>query len=206
MSEEENPQEESVFTRSRRSYIYESGNKDGTNTINRRTVLIIVGIAILVLLVIIAVFASGKKGEQKKVAITPTPTETPAPTDTPTPTPGKGTPTPTPKVSPTPKVTPTGTSSNLNRANLKISVLNGSGVTGAAKEASDVLKKLGYDVVSTGNADNTDYAETTIQVTSAKKAYLDLLKSDLSGNYTIGSATADYTGTDADAVVIIGKK
>jgi hypothetical protein len=33
-----------------------------------------------------------------------------------------------------------------------------------------------------------------------------MLKTDLSDTYTITSATADYTGTSADAVVIVGKK
>ena len=110
-----------------------------------------------------------------------------------TPTPAKGTPTPT-------------SSSGVERSNLDVAVLNGSGEAGAATKASDALKKLGYNVVSSGNADNFDYATTQIQVKSTKKAYLNMLKTDLSDTYTITSATADYTGTSADAVVIVGKK
>lgn len=212
MSEEENPQEESSFTRSRRSYVYESGNRS-TKTINRRTILIIVGIAILVLLVIIAVFASGKKGE-KETTILPTPTEIPFPTEEPTETPEEGTPTPTPKASPTPKPTlsPTKTATSsidkatgLDRANLTIAVQNGSGIAGAATKASNFLKDLGYSVVSSGNADNFDYENTVIEVKSTKKAYLDLLKKDLGTTYTIGSTSAAFTGS-SDAVVIVGKK
>ena len=212
MSEEENPQEESSFTRSRRSYVYESGNK-GTNTVNRRTILIVVGIAILVLLVIVAVFASGRKGEEKKIVPVITPTEIPFPTEEPTETPGKGT--PTPKASPTPKPTlsPTKTTTStidkatgLDRANLTIAVKNGSGVTGAAAKASNFLKDLGYTVSSTGNADNSDYENTVIEVKSTKKVYLDLLKKDLGTAYTIGSTSALLIDSSADAVVIIGKK
>jgi len=219
MAEEESTSE-SFLNPSRRSYVYESSKGSGNK---KRVILIIIGVIILLGLVALAVIATGGKGETEK-NLTPTPTAivtpTQVPTETPTPTPGKGTPTITPKVSPTvtpkisptpgkttptPKLTPTGTPSGLDRANLKIAVLNGSGEAGAATKASDALKKLGYTVVSSGNADNFDYASTQIQVKSTKKAYLDMLKTDLSDIYTISAATADYTG-DSDGVVIVGKK
>jgi len=212
MAEETNSSE-SFLNPSRRSYVYESSKNSGNK---KRVILIIVGIIILVGLVALAVIATGGKGETEK-NLTPIPTQvietpTPIPTDTPTPTPEKGTPTPTPK--PTSKITPTPakgtptptTTSGLERSNLDIAVLNGSGEAGAATKASDVLKKLGYNVVSSGNADNFDYAETEIKVKSTKKTYLDLLKGDLEDDYTIGSATSDYTGSEADAVVIVGKE
>ncbi|MDO8269874.1 MAG: LytR C-terminal domain-containing protein [Candidatus Levybacteria bacterium] len=203
---------ESFLNPSRRSYTYENSKNSGNN---KRVILIILGIIILVGLVAYAAIATGGKGEEE-IVVTPSPTtlvETPTPTpQTPSPT-AKTTPTTTPKASPTPgKGTPTPAGSStvdkttgLDRANLKIAVLNGSGVAGAATKVSDALKKLGYDVVSSGNADNFDYTDTTIQVKSTKKTYLDLLKKDLSEDYTIGTATSNYTGTDADAVVIIGK-
>jgi len=212
MAEETNSSE-SFLNPSRRSYVYESSKNSGNK---KRVILIIVGIIILVGLVALAVIATGGKGETEK-NLTPIPTQvietpTPIPTDTPTPTPEKGTPTPTPK--PTSKITPTPakgtptptTTSGLERSNLDIAVLNGSGEAGAATKASDVLKKLGYNVVSSGNADNFDYAETEIKVKSTKKTYLDLLKGDLEDDYTIGNATSDYTGSEADAVVIVGKE
>jgi hypothetical protein len=70
---------------------------------------------------------------------------------------------------------------------------------------SDALKKLGYTVASSGNADNFDYEKTEIQLKSTKKAYLEMLKKDLGDDYTISSATSDYAG-DADGVVIVGKE
>lgn len=217
---EENNSGESFLNPSRRSYVYESSRSSGNK---KRGILIVIGIIILLALVAFAVVATGGKGESDVIP-TPTPQPLPTPTSIPTPSPTENL-TPTPKVSPTsskttpspsPKttVTPTTTSTSstvdkatgLDRANLKVAVQNGSGIAGAATKGSDILKKLGYNVVSSGNADNFDYEKTEIQVKSTKKSYLNLLKSDLSDDYTIGTATSDYTGTDADAVIIIGKE
>lgn len=198
---------------SRRQYNYENSR---TSSNKVRIILIVLGIVVLIGLIIFAAIATGGKGEQE-VTITPTqsiPTSTSAPTEEPSPTPdAKVSPTKTPKISPTPgKGTPTPTSistidktSGLDRADLKIIIQNGSGVAGAATKASSLLKKLGYDVVSSGNADNFDYEGTTIQVKTTKKAYLDILKRDLAEEYTIDTATSTYAGDEADAVVIIGK-
>ena len=212
MAEETNSSE-SFLNPSRRSYVYESSKSSGNK---KRVILIVVGIIILVGLVALAVVATGGQGETEK-NLTPVPkpvaeTPTPITQDTPTQPHEDGTPTTTPK--PTGKVTPTPangtptptTTSGLERSNLDVAVLNGSGEAGAATKVSDALKKLGYNVVSFGNADNFDYETTEIQVKSTKKSYLDRLKTDLSDSYTITSATADYTGTSADAVVIVGKK
>jgi len=142
------------------------------------------------------------------------------PTDTPTPaeeaevTPeeeAKSTPEPTSKNTPTPtkkassSTNSTDSASGLDRADLTIVVQNGSGESGVAKVMADKLKALGYTISSTGNADNYDYAQTVIKVKAASKAYLSLLKKDLEDDYTIGTATSDYTGS-GDAVVIVGKE
>ena len=206
MAEENNPNE-TFLNPSRRSYVYESSKNSGNK---KRIILIFIGVLILVALVAFAIIATGGKGESEK-DITPTPTEsvispTTVPTEAVTETP-KTSPTPTTKTTPTPTTTSTtDKKTGLDRADLTVAVENGSGVAGAATKMSDALKKLGYDVVSSGNADTFDYESTEIQVKSTKKSYLPLLKSDLSTDYTIGSATSDYTGSDADAVVIVGKK
>lgn len=206
---EDTPQNESFLNPSRRSYVYESSKGSGNK---KRVILIILGVIVLIALVAYAIIATGGKGELDE-ALTPTPTtiqETPTPTITEvTPTPEES-PTPTSKISPTPttKGTPTPTkasASDLDRSNLSLEVQNGSGVAGAATKMSDALKKLGYTVASSGNADNFDYEKTEIQLKSTKKAYLEMLKKDLGDDYTIGSATSDYTG-DADGVVIVGKE
>src|SRR3990167_9003906 len=82
---------------------------------------------------------------------------------------------------------------------------NGSGEAGVAGKAAGILKDLGY-LASTGNADNFNYSNVTIQVKSTKSDYLALLKKDLSASYTIGSSSSDLSATSsADALVIIGK-
>ena len=57
------------------------------------------------------------------------------------------------------------------------------------------------------NADNFDYDKTVVKTTSAKSNYLNLLKKDLSGSYTIGTASADLNPSEANyqAIVIVGK-
>lgn len=205
--------DESFLNPSRRSYPYEGSRNNSGN--KARVILIVIGIVILLSLVAFAVIATGGKGEGD---LTPTPEQnTPTPTIQEEPTPTEEiTPTVTPKASPTSgKGTPTPTSSNsksidkasgLDRADLKVAVQNGGGIAGAATKASNLLKGLGYDVVSSGNADNFDYEKTEISVKTTKKAFADLLKKDLADEYTIGSVTTNYTGTDADAIIIVGQE
>ncbi|MBI2622044.1 LytR C-terminal domain-containing protein [Candidatus Microgenomates bacterium] len=144
----------------------------------------------------------GGQQKEEEIAPTPTPTEQPSPTPTPetSPTPTKKvTPSPTEKLSPTPTKKPT--------KGLSVKVLNGSGVTGAAKEASDYLSGLGYEIAGTGNASTTDFENTTIDIKSAKESLLPQLKIDLQTKYTIGTTSATLSASEsADAVVTVGKK
>ena len=55
----------------------------------------------------------------------------------------------------------------IKRADLKVQVLNGSGVVGAAGKAKTFLEGLGYTDVKTGNADG-DFAETEIEIKENK--------------------------------------
>lgn len=61
----------------------------------------------------------------------------------------------------TPEVTTTPIASPVDKKQIKIKVLNGTGVAGDAGLLSDVLKKLGYNTISTGNADNQSSAANT---------------------------------------------
>lgn len=145
----------------------------------------------------------GNKGISSNKTLTTTPTM--SPTTTPTPTDIiDTTPTPTLKT----KTTPTPTKiSGSSVKNLSIQILNGSGVVGAGKKAADFLSGLGYTITSTGNADNFEYSQTTIQIKSAKSSLLNQLKKDLTENYTIGStSTTLSSSSSADAIVIIGKE
>ncbi len=179
--------------------------RTGPNSPAKRYITVIVIIVVLVL-VILGVFKFASGGS-KKTEITPTPTQEVLPTDTPTPT-VSGTPTPTekPTATPKPSVNPIDKASGLDRSKLSIHVLNGNGTAGASKKAADLLEGLGYNVTETSNADNFNYDKTVIQVTSEKSDYLALLKKDLSGDYTIGTASADLTGGSSfQAIVIVGK-
>lgn len=103
---------------------------------------------------------------------------------------------------PTNATTPSPTPAELDRGDLTISVLNGSGVKGAAGDTSETLKDLGYTVKTVGNAKQYDYTGITILITEKKKAYLDLLKKDLADETIKTEIDDDLT---VDAEVIVGK-
>lgn len=174
--------------------------------INKRFIYLVISLLLLLVLAFAGFKFLGSKGKSSPPPTpTPTPTETITSTPTPTVTP---TPTPSPSKTPTPKPTsnPVDSSTGLDRSTLTVSVQNGSGVAGAAAKASDFLKSLGYDVTSTGNADNENYQNVTIQVKNSKSSFLSLLKSDLSKNYTVGTTSANLSASSsADSLVIIGK-
>lgn len=190
------------------------GNQNYPNKGSGRLKKILFMFFFLLLLVGVGYFATkyflGSEKETKSLTITATPTEYQFPTDTPTPiaTPTavlkKVTPTAKPTVKPT--VNQADSQSGLDRSALSVEVQNGSGEAGVAGKGSDTLKALGYNVISTGNADNFDYQDVTIQVKSTKSGYLALLKKDLGSSYTVGTTSADLSSSStADALVIIGK-
>lgn len=147
-------------------------------------------------------FLGSRQEGEEEVGPTPTPTEAVTPTPT---SPPVGSPTPTSKPTPTEKVSPTPTKKPTK--SLSVRVLNGSGVTGAAKEAADYLSSLGYEIAGTGNASATDFENTTINIKAAKESLLPQLKIDLQTKYTIGTTSATLSATDsADSVVTVGKK
>ena len=113
---------------------------------------------------------------------------------------------PQPTLAPKPTINPVDKSTGLNRSKLSVTVQNGSGQAGVAGKAADILKNLGYNVTSTGNADNYDFVNVSIQVKALSSEFLALLKKDLAESYTIGSNSADLsTSFSSDALVIIGK-
>lgn len=96
--------------------------------------------------------------------------------------------------------------SGLDRSKLSIIVENGSGIEGTAGKGAAILKDLGYNVISTGNADNYKYEGITIEVKSDKEDFLNLLKKDLAKDYTIKSSSSDLPDSStSDCVIIIGK-
>lgn len=178
---------------------------------SRRLILFFIVLILILLVAAVLVFARRDEGEEEESDLTPTPTVFQIPTDTPTPmvspttadiTPTRGVTTPT--ATPRPSVNPIDPVTKLDRSKLTVTVLNGSGESGVAKKMSDLLISLGYNVTSSGNADNYNYTNTSIDVKSSKSEYLNLLKKDISGSYTVGSTSATFTGS-SDARVIVGK-
>ena len=176
---------------------------------SKRFLFLVVAIVIIIIIIFAAPRFLGSKNNKESSKITPTPTEFQIPTDTPEPSLSEEpTSTPKPTNTPTPKPTsnPVDKATGLDRSKLSVEVQNGSGEAGVAGKGSGILKDLGYNVASTGNADNFDYSNVTVKVKSAKSDYLSLLKKDLSASYTIGSSSSDLSASSsADALVIIGK-
>jgi hypothetical protein len=167
---------------------------------------------LLIFIIILGLFFLAKNiffGSKIKEVPTPTPvptefqfpTNTPAPSVSPSEEPGEATNTPAAKT-----INPVDSSTGLDRSTLSVEVQNGSGEVGVAGKGADVLKGFGYKISSTGNANNYNYQNVTVQVKSTKSNYLALLKKDLGFSYTVASATADLSSdSTADALVIIGK-
>ncbi|MEK7451096.1 MAG: LytR C-terminal domain-containing protein [Patescibacteria group bacterium] len=96
--------------------------------------------------------------------------------------------------------------SGLDRNKLSVTVQNGSGTEGAAGKAADILKEFGYNIASTGNADNYNYQGVTIKVKKDKANFAELLKKDLAKDYAVATTSSDLSSSSpTDALIIIGK-
>lgn len=117
---------------------------------------------------------------------------------------------PTPVATISPDVEETSTpepEASLKREDLKVQVLNGSGVAGAAGKVQSFLQDLGYVEVAVGNASSSDFTATEISIKKDKNDYLDMLIDDLSDSYTVDEDTATLSATSTyDVVVTLGSK
>lgn len=96
--------------------------------------------------------------------------------------------------------------SGLDRSKLSVTVQNGSGIEGTAGKAANILKEFGYNVPTTGNADNYNYEGVTIKVKKENSNFLELLKKDLAKDYKITESSSDLSSdSPTDALIIIGK-
>lgn len=205
---------ESPFGTQSSTTSHSSSGKGPSNKRGKKIAFLVIILVILAAVAFGAMQLLGNTTPTEEASPTPTIEEFVLPTDTPTPEQEEGI-SPTPEededTTPTPTKTSGSTSSSvdpvtkLDRADLTIVVQNGSGEAGVANVMKTKLEDLGYVVSGTGNADNFDYAQTQVRVKAASKDFLSLLKKDLGDDYTVGSATSDYTGS-GDAVVIVGKE
>ena len=98
---------------------------------------------------------------------------------------------------PTPTPTP-----NFKKEEVKIKILNGSGVKGKATEIKEILRKKGYVEILTDNADNFDYKITEIQVKKDKPQLGEMMKNDLK-DYVISPKITVLDDKEASDLVLI---
>lgn len=109
-----------------------------------------------------------------------------------------------PEVKMTPSPEP---KSDLKKDTVKIQILNGSGVSGAAGKVKTLLEGLGYKNIDTGNASSSDVATTEIATTESGSAYVSELIKDLSKSYDAKEASKLLPNTSKfDIVITLGKK
>lgn len=109
-----------------------------------------------------------------------------------------------PEVSPEPTIAP---ESNIKREEIKLQVLNGSGVSGLAGKAKIYLEGLGYVSVQTGNAANSNFTETVVAVKDSKKEFTESVVADLSKNYKVAEKTEVLPASSKyDFVITLGSK
>lgn len=93
---------------------------------------------------------------------------------------------------------------NFKKEEVKIKILNGSGVRGKATEIKEILRKKSYVEILTDNADNFDFKITEIQVKKDKKQLGDMVKNDLKDYVTSPKITVLDDKEASDAVIIFG--
>jgi hypothetical protein len=114
----------------------------------------------------------------------------------------KATPTPLPK----PTAAPTAAPVNLKA--YSVSVLNGSGITGQAGKVKDSLTTDGFNVPSTGNADNSNYTKTEIAAKkSVSQAYLSKLEDELGKTLNVDTTVGSLEDSSTtDVTVTLGSQ
>lgn len=112
------------------------------------------------------------------------------------------TPTPAPiEQEPMPTEEPT-----VNKEDLKVKILNGSGVVGEAGKVQKILEGADFVVDSTANADEYDHKTTDIQVKSTVPSSITNELTELLGNdYTVDSSSLDDS-EDVDIIIIVGTR
>ena len=109
----------------------------------------------------------------------------------------QNTPTSSPSATETPK-------KEIKRTDLKIRVENGNGIAGSAGKLKTYLEGFGYNVVSIGNSDKTDYQKTRVNLPAEFTDYETLLTNDLKTNYSVEINNADTKSADYDVLIIAG--
>lgn len=93
----------------------------------------------------------------------------------------------------------------IDKAALKIRVLNGGGVSGAGDAAKKVIEAAGFKVDSVGNAKKFSYETSYVYYPKDKKAEAELLSESIKDKYSI-TTEENEVAAGYDALVVIGKK
>jgi hypothetical protein len=88
------------------------------------------------------------------------------------------------------------------RHSVQVEVRNGCGGTGAAARAADALRRLGFDVVRTANADRFDHARTVVVAAGTRPERATALAEVIGCSLEAGEGRRDAL---VDAVVILGE-
>lgn len=86
-----------------------------------------------------------------------------------------------------------------------VAVLNGSGISGRAVRTADLVRIIGYPVISTGNAETFDYDETIIY---HREGFLEDARRirEILGGGRVLQENKTHRGRNVDILVIAGKK
>ncbi|MFA7254360.1 MAG: LytR C-terminal domain-containing protein [Patescibacteria group bacterium] len=99
----------------------------------------------------------------------------------------------------------TNAAATLQKSTIKISVLNGNGVTNSASTTKTALEAAGFKVLNTGNASNFNYQTTFIYYNTGKLEAANLVQTSLPNNTITLKESASVSGK-YDVVVVVGKK
>lgn len=111
-----------------------------------------------------------------------------------------------PAVSPSPDISPSPTVIPVDRTEVRILVLNGTGEAGVAGAMEELLRELGYEQIETGNAEESDFEETIISMYNDEKNYLDILTQDLENDYTVSVDETAQQNEDYDIIITVGEQ
>lgn len=98
------------------------------------------------------------------------------------------------------------TAESLSKEEIKIKVLNGSGVVGEANRVKLILEDNEFTVDSTGNADSYDSQDTTIASKSTvPSSIISELKDLLEKDYTVSTSSLDDSES-VDIIITVGAR
>jgi len=91
-----------------------------------------------------------------------------------------------------------------DRGSVNIRILNGNGKRGSAQEIAEILKKNGFQIKETRNADKFDYPETVISYKPGQKDLAKQIAKDIAGKYTAN--LKEDASLDIDIAILLGLK